>query len=58
WRALLELGEAPAVALAQRTGLPEADLDAALDRLVDLAYASRRDAEPGAVYRPEARGVD
>lgn len=57
-RALLELGEAPVAALARRTGLPEAELGAALDRLVSLAYASRLAGEPDAVYRLAARGVD
>jgi circadian clock protein KaiC len=40
-RALIELGEVPLPALQQRTGLAEADLLAALDRLVTLTYSIR-----------------
>jgi hypothetical protein len=57
-RALLEAGEAPPEALARRTGLPEADLAAALDRLVGLAYASSHEEEARTVYRPVARSLE
>ncbi len=52
--ALLELGEAPSEEVARRVGLSEGALAAALDRLVGLGYAVRRD-EGRAVYRPVAR---
>ncbi len=51
--ALVELGEASVEGLARRSGVPEAALSAALDRLVALHYAERR-AEDPAVYRPVA----
>ena len=57
-RALLEAGEAPAETLARRTGLPESDLAAALDRLVGLAYASSHEEEARTVYRPVARSLE
>jgi circadian clock protein KaiC len=53
-RALLDLGEASVEVLAWRTGVMEANLTAALDRLVDLRYAEQQE-EPGAIYRPAAR---
>ena len=55
-RALLDLGAAPAEALAQRSGVAEAELDAALDRLVALGYATPREGA-GAVYQPVARAL-
>ena len=54
--ALFEVGEATAGDLQRRTGLGEADLTAALDRLVGLGYGERRE-EAGAVYRPVARSL-
>jgi len=42
-RALRDLEHAPAEALARRSGVAEADLSAALDRLVGLGYAERRE---------------
>ncbi|HEX5503732.1 MAG TPA: ATPase domain-containing protein [Thermomicrobiales bacterium] len=54
-RALIELGEAPAAALAGRTGLAEGDLAAALDRLVSLTYTVRVEGAAGGVYRALAR---
>ncbi len=56
WRALLELGEASPDALAQRTGLSETDLTAALERLVGLGRAVGVGGEQGAVFRPIAQG--
>src|ERR671936_418231 len=53
-RALCDLGQAPADELARRSGVAEADLTAALDRLVGLGYAVRRE-EGGTVYRPSSR---
>ncbi len=54
--ALLDLGEAAAAAVARRVGLAEPELDAALDRLVALGYAERREgAEGGVVYQAIAR---
>lgn len=55
WQALLELGEAPAEALAARAGLRGDSLAAALDRLVGLNYATVRQEAVGTVYRPVAR---
>jgi circadian clock protein KaiC len=58
-RALIELREAPSSALAQRIGLPDGPiLIAALDRLLRLNYATKRDEASGAIYRPvaQARG--
>jgi circadian clock protein KaiC len=55
--ALLELGVAPTVALARRTGLAAADLAAALDRLVAVGYAARDAGAGEAAYRPVARGA-
>ena len=52
-RALLDLGQAPAEELTRRSGVAQADLSAALDRLVDLGYAERRE-EDGTVYRPSS----
>ncbi len=52
--AVLEVREATVGDLERRTGLGEADLTAALDRLVGLGYAERRQ-DAGAVYRPAAR---
>ncbi len=54
--ALLDLGETPTDALARRVGLAEPDLDAALDRLVGLGYAERRE-DGGIIYRPVARSL-
>ena len=53
-RTLLDLGQAPAEELARRSGVAQADLSAALDRLVGLGLAERRE-EGGTVYRPMAR---
>ena len=53
-RALIELGEAPAATLTRRTGLSEADLSAALDRLVSLTYTVRV-AGAGGAYRAVAQ---
>jgi circadian clock protein KaiC len=55
-RALLDLGEAPVEELGRRSGVREAELTAALDRLISLRYADRR-TEDGAVYRPVARSL-
>ena len=55
-RALRDLGQAPADELARRSGVAEADLTAALDRLVGLGYAERRE-EGGTVYRPSSRAL-
>jgi circadian clock protein KaiC len=56
--ALIELREAPAQALARRIGLPEGPiLTSALDRLVSLNYATRRDDATGAIYRPVAQAL-
>jgi len=54
--ALLDLGETPSGALARRVGLAPPDLDAALDRLVGLGYAERRE-DGGIIYRPVARSL-
>lgn len=55
-RALIELREAQAQALAQRIGLPEGPiLCSALDRLISLNYALKRDEPTGAVYSPVAQ---
>ena len=54
-RALLELGQGPAGALAARTGMREPALTAALDRLVELRYAGRRQEANGPIYWPVAR---
>jgi hypothetical protein len=54
-RALLELGEAPATGLARRAGLAEADLAAALDRLVGLGLAVAVAGEHETVFRPVAQ---
>jgi circadian clock protein KaiC len=57
-QALIELREAPTQALAQRIGLPEGPiLTAALDRLIGLNYAARRDEATGAIYRPVAQAI-
>jgi circadian clock protein KaiC len=53
--ALLALGETSAQALAERTGLHEPALTAALDRLVFLHYADRQQRGECAVYRGVAR---
>jgi circadian clock protein KaiC len=55
-RALRDLRQAPAGELARRSGVAEADLTAALDRLVGLGYAERRE-EGGTVYRPSSRAL-
>ena len=55
-RTLRDLGQAPAEELARRSGVAEADLTAALDRLVSLGYAARRE-EGGTVYRPSSRAL-
>jgi circadian clock protein KaiC len=55
-QALIELREAPAHAVAQRIGLPEGPtLTSALDRLLSLNYATKRDKASGASYRPVAQ---
>ena len=57
-QALIELGEAPAQALAQRIGLPEGPiLSAAIERLLSLNYATMRDAAAGAIYWPVAQAI-
>jgi circadian clock protein KaiC len=57
-QALIELRDAPAQALAQRIGLPEGPiLTSALDRLVSLNYAIKRDEAEGAIYRPVAQAM-
>ncbi len=55
--ALLELGEAATPALARRTGLAEAELVAALDRLVGLGLAVRvgGTGAHGVLFRPVAQ---
>ena len=55
-RTLRDLGQAPAEELARRSGVAEADLTVALDRLVGLGYAARRE-EGGTVYRPSSRAL-
>ncbi|MEP7191034.1 MAG: ATPase domain-containing protein, partial [Roseiflexaceae bacterium] len=56
--ALIELREAPAQALARRIGLPKGPiLTSALDRLVSLNYATKRDRATGAIYRPVAQAI-
>jgi len=56
--ALIELREAPAQALARRIGLPKGPiLASALDRLVSLKYATKRDRATGAIYRPVAQAI-
>jgi len=55
--ALFELGEASAGDLQRRTGLGEADLTAALDRLVGLRYIVRREEDAGGIYVPIARSL-
>lgn len=54
-RALIELGEAPVAALARRTGLAEAELATALDRLVGLAYSVEVAGGGEGIYRAVAR---
>jgi circadian clock protein KaiC len=55
---LIELGEASAQALARRIGLPEGPtLTAALDRLLSLNYATKREDATGAIYRPVAQAL-
>ena len=57
-QALIEMREAPPQALAQRIGLPEGPiLTSALDRLVSLNYAIKRDEAEGAIYRPVAKAI-
>jgi len=57
-QALIELREAAAPALAQRIGLPDGpSLHAALDRLVSLRYALRRDDAAGVRYWPVAQAM-
>src|ERR671939_33156 len=55
-RALRDLRQAPADELARRSGVAQADLTAALDRLVSLGYAARRE-EGGTVYRPSSHAL-
>lgn len=57
-QALLELEEAPAAALAQRTGLRDPELAGALERLVSRNYANRRQEAAGEIYRPVARSQE
>ncbi len=54
-QALLELREASATALGQRTGLRDIDLAVALERLVSRNYAQRRQESEVDIYRPIAR---
>lgn len=56
-RALLELGEATSAALARRTGLAEADVDAALERLVGLGLAITVAGEGETTFRPLAQAM-
>ncbi|MEI7768950.1 MAG: ATPase domain-containing protein [Chloroflexales bacterium] len=57
-QALLELGEAPLDLLARRVGLPEGPiLTAAIERLISLGYATRRDASDRTSYRPVAQSL-
>jgi hypothetical protein len=57
-RALIELGESSAEMLAQRMGLPDGPiLSAALDRLLSLKYAIKRDDTTGAIYRAVAQAL-
>jgi circadian clock protein KaiC len=57
-QALIELRNAPALALAQRTGIPEGPtLTSALDRLVSLNYATRRNGATGTSYWPVAQAI-
>lgn len=58
WRALRELGEAPVEALARRTGLPIADLEAHLARLVGLDLAVGEVGQTGAIFRPVVPVLD
>lgn len=53
-QALVELGEASAETLGQRSGVQEPELAASLARLVALRYASQQPGEDG-VYRPLVR---
>jgi circadian clock protein KaiC len=56
---LIELREAPASALAQRLGLPDGPLlTAALDRLISLGYAAKRDEATGTIYRAVAQALN
>lgn len=56
-QALIEIGEGPAPALVQRTGLRRSDLTRALDRLVTLGYALKVTEGGRALYRPLARAL-
>jgi circadian clock protein KaiC len=57
-QALIELREAPAEALAQRTALPEGPaLTAMLDRLVSLNFAVSHEEGGRTIYRPVARAL-
>ena len=57
-QALIDLGEAPAAAVAQRTALPEGPaLTAMLDRLVSLSFAAARSEAGRTIYRPVARAL-
>ncbi len=57
-QALIELGPAPAEALARRTGLPEgASLIVMLDRLVSLSLAVTRTEGGRTVYQPVAQAL-
>ena len=50
--------EATALAVAQRVGLPDGPIvTAALERLISLKYAVKRDEAIGAVYRPVAQAL-
>lgn len=53
-RALIELGVATPAAIAQRTGVQDTSLNAAVDRLIALGYVIRRGTETDAVYLPVA----
>ena len=53
-RALLDLEEASVEELARRSGVAGVELTAALDRLVALRYAIRKE-EAGTAYQPRAR---
>jgi circadian clock protein KaiC len=57
-QALIELSEAPTHALARRIGLPEGPiLNAILDRLISLNYATMRNDTTGPIYWPVAQAL-
>lgn len=50
--ALIELGEANAESLAAFTGLSEADVTGAMQRIISIGYAIQEASETDSVYRP------